>query len=137
MNTMTKTIAMMSTLLFSACAAGPEVSVVGCDYSGIKTVKVKFKRNSGISVSPPEVDVSAGELLRFRLIGNSARKVNIDGESGRGDWLDRESAGDSSRKDRNIYICVEESEIDPDNPYMYELVVDGVGRLDPAVRVRR
>jgi len=137
MNTMTKTIAIMSTLSISACATGPEATDVGCEYSRIETVKVKFKRNSGISVSTPEAVVTAGELLRFRLIGNSSRNVTIDGEIDRGEWLDSESAGNSSGKERNIYICVEESEVDPDNPYMYELIVEDVGRLDPAVRVRR
>ena len=136
MNTMTKTIAIMSTLLFSACAAGPKASDVGCEYEDIETVKVKFRRNNGISVSKPEAEVYAGDLLHFRLIGNSARKVTVDGESGRGAWLDRESAGNNSGNDRHIYICVEESEIDED-PYMYELIVEAVGRLDPAVRVRR
>jgi hypothetical protein len=108
---------------------------VGCEYGDIETVKVKFKKNSSISVSKPEVVVDAGNLLHFKLIGNSAREVTIEGESTRGDWLDRTSPGDSKDKDRDIYICVEESKIS-DDPYMYELIVDKVGRLDPAVRVR-
>lgn len=137
MNTITKTIAIMSTLLFSACTGGPEAMVEGCEKGRIETVKVKFKKNSGLSVSKPEAVVYPGDVLRFRLIGNSVRKVRIEGESGRGDWLDRESASDKSGKDRYIDICVEESKADPDNPYMYELIVDGVGRLDPAVRVKR
>lgn len=135
MKTVIGYLAVFGMLTSAGCTTGPETADVGCEYNDIETVKVSYKKNSKMSVSKEEVEVFAGDLLHFRLIGNSVRTVKIVGTNTRDKWLDATGPGDSSAKDRHIYICVENSKVSRD-PYTYEVVVDGVGRLDPAVRVR-
>jgi len=136
MKTVIGYLAVFSMLTSAGCVTGPETTDVECKYDDIETVKVKYKKNSNISVSKEKVEVFAGDLLHFRLIGNSARTVKIEGKEPRDKWLDKTSPGDKKDKDRHIYICVEESEVS-DDLYMYEVIIDGVGRLDPAVRVKK
>lgn len=97
---------------------------------------VKYLKNSKIDVSPPNLEVIQGDVVVYKIVGDRSRKVEIVGDAASG-WLDEEIAPNSGQGNiRFGYACVADEQ-DPNTPYTYKVVIDGVGELDPEVTVRR
>lgn len=123
-------------LVLGACAPLVPIDTIGCESSPRKPVQINYQRNSSISVDKPNLEVTQGDVIMYNVVGDRTRKVEIVGDVNSG-WLDDEIAPTSSGGNvRKGYACVDDEQ-DPDIPYTYKVVIDGVGELDPEVTVRR
>jgi len=135
-----------------------------CDGSSVTPINIKFAKNhmanettkngvTGIEVKPSKAKSHIGHLLRFHLIGDSNTKVTISGKKGDeypgSEWIteawkkraDKSGTHDDKSSYRFADVCVPDLDI-PEGPdgkktYGYNIVVDGIGTLDPEVTIKR
>ncbi|MDH3532222.1 MAG: hypothetical protein OEO82_04780 [Gammaproteobacteria bacterium] len=102
-------------------------------------MQINYQKNSSISVDKPNLEVTQGDAILYKVIGDRSRKVNFVGV-GDSSWLSTEVAANTgSGRIRFGYVCVDDMQDPTENtpPYTYKVVIDGVGELDPEVTVRR
>lgn len=103
-----------------------------CVDRSITPINIIFVKNNEIRVSPPNAPARPGDTLRFHLIGNPETRVTISGkESYAGsDWIEGEGMG-------RDFIEVPVDPKQEERIYGYNIVVDGIGTLDPEVTIKR
>ena len=114
----------------SGCAVGP--STPDCPDPPPTPITINFKKNSGITVSPPNARPYLGNVLKFNLVGDSGTLVTIEGKASDPDssWI----SGSGTKGP--IFVCVK-GDLEEERTYKYKITVDGVGILDPEVTIRR
>jgi hypothetical protein len=122
--------------LVSGCAVGP--TTANCVDPPMTKINIVFVKNNEIRVSPGNPRTYRGNVLRFKLTGDSGTNVTISGKASDPDsaWIKGSGMGGSF-----IFVCVE-PDLDFDSrleqkTYAYDIDVAGVGKLDPEVTVRR
>lgn len=85
---------------------------------------------AGIHVSPPLANGHKGGVLRFNLFGAFGTNVSVMGKPG---TLPDPSWISGSGSNLKFYVCVPPEQ--GDGYYRYNVVVDGIGVLDPIVRI--
>jgi hypothetical protein len=104
-----------------------------------RTVTLNHVRHASISVTNPVIDVCRGETIGIRVVPpvdpNRARS-SPGPENPSATWLDRESM-DGRRID--ILVPPPDAEDAPEvgEELKYTLTIDGVGTLDPTIRIIR
>jgi hypothetical protein len=82
------------------------------------------------------VDVRAGEAIDYRVKGKTAtfKATGTKGpDSARVDWLDATGIGDPVGEGKSHIVCVPADQ--KHGIYEYVIEIEGVGKLDPVVRV--
>ena len=135
---MKRIIWIVSVAWLGAGCAAPGPTTDECVDPPITPVNINFVKNSEIRVSPPNIPTWRGNVLRFKLTGNSATTVTVSGKSSdpAAAWIKGSGTGGGF-----IYVCVPpelDVPVDPgEKTYGYDIVVSGIGTLDPEVTVRR
>jgi len=128
---------LIMTFVFAACAPFQTIDTTDCEDAKQRQATVKYLKNSNIGVTPPNLEVTQGDAVIYKVIGDRSRKVNMVG-SGDSSWLSVEIAEDTgSGNIRFGYVCVDKEQEPVDSPYKYKVVIEGIGELDPEVTVRR
>ena len=125
------TMIMGAALILTGCAAhGPALK--NCTNPPISRITIIFTKNSEIRVSPPTKTTYQGNILRFKLTGESGTTVKVTGKSTGPDasWIEGDGLGGSF-----FDVCVDPAQAE--DTYGYNIEVVGVGTLDPRVIVRR
>lgn len=114
----------------SGCAVEPTTD--DCIDPPPTPITINFKKNSEIKVSPPNARPYLGNVLKFKLVGDSGTLVTIEGKASdpASSWIS------GSGKGEFIRVCVKKDLIE-ERTYKYKITVDGVGVLDPEVTIRR
>ena len=115
---------------------------------GIAQVNISYG-DSKLWVKPPVIDVTRKAEIRFqllpehsppdqaenakapRIVDNNARTVTITSQDDDAPWLTAEGSKNGNPKGY-LKVCVEGV---ADRTYKYDVEVEGVGKLDPRVRV--
>ena len=114
---------------------------ITCDGASLTPINIKFAKNdnamTGIEVKPSRALSHLGHKLQFHLNGDSETTVTISGKVSYpgSSWI----AGVGNGGD-HIDVCVPDLDIPKDpgeKTYGYNIVVYGVGTLDPEVTIRR
>ena len=135
---MKKLIAILGlALLGSGCETiGPTTD--DCVDPPMTPVNINFVKNSEIRVSPPNVPTRLGNVLKFKLTGDPETTVTVSGKASDPDaaWIKGSGKGGGF-----IYVCVRPgldipADLD-EKAFSYDIIVSGIGTLDPVVTVRR
>ncbi len=118
---------LFSMAALSACASMAPMGQHDCKNPGQIPINVKYG-DSELRVVPYMAHADPGDALRFKLDGNLGIKVTVAGKDARAAWI----KGDGSNK--FFFVCVPENQARGVN-YEYEVTVQGVGTLDPVVRI--
>lgn len=128
---------MLATAAFvSSCAYAPQM--LNCTDPRATRINIVFAKNDEIRVSPGNARTKLRKVLRFKLTGDPSRTVEVKGKASdpAASWI----AGSGNGGDY-IYICVDPDEVgDPGESgktFAYDIIIPGVGTLDPEVTVRR
>ena len=122
-------------VLFAGCAVLPQ-SVGSCSNPQRATpVNISYQKQNNlvkVQAAPHRIDADRGDLIRFNINGSLGVLVSVKGKATDPDasWI----AGNATAG--SFYVCVPMS-TNPNQVYSYEVDVDGIGFLDPEVRVRR
>ncbi len=122
--------------LVTGCAAPPQV--LNCSDPRATRINIVFAKNNEIRVSPGNANTKRGNVLRFKLTGDPARTVTVQGKASDPDasWISGSGNGGSF-----FWVCVDPNQVpDPGaggKTYSYDIIIPGVGELDPEVTVRR
>lgn len=122
------TILLGVTVILSGCAVGP--STGNCKNPPITNINITFVKNSEIKVVPPNANSRRGNVLRFKLTGDSSKTVNITGKTGDDSWINGTGSGGDF-----VLVCVDPNQAY--DTYEYKVDIPTVGFLDPEVTVRR
>jgi hypothetical protein len=104
----------------------------------ITPININFAKNDVIRVSPGAAEAHRGNVLRFKLTGDNEATVHIRGKESYPDssWIKGEGMGGEF-----FYVCVDPDleipEGQKEKTYGYDIVIPGVGTLDPMVIVKR
>jgi hypothetical protein len=135
MNTNRATVFLIALCLSGGCASvAPEDS--DCEGAKLRQITIVYQRNSKITVSPPKKDVDRGDAINYKVRGPEARPFKAKGTkapnaSASFAWLDATGSGDPSG--RSHIVCVPADQATGN--YEYVIEIEGVGTLDPVVRV--
>ncbi len=129
-------------LLSVACAPGITVPDGCAELGGRKSVTVKYGDGGITVVAMRNVKRTSVFIIKLKPTSNDYKdnKVTIDGKSvspgGAGvahpDWLDTSDAYNTRKK---FIYCTPEVPKDTKQDYKYSVEVDGVGMIDPRVKV--
>ena len=137
MNTFRVTVFLLALALSGGCASVvPEGLDLGCSGAQAKRINIVYKRHDSISVRPSKREVTRGEGIVFKVVGDKSRDFETRGTTGPGpfNWLDVTGTGGTERDPKYYFVCVDKDQIRGDYEYIIEIV--GVGILDPAVHVK-
>ena len=135
MNAIRTTVFLLALALSGGCTSfAPDGLDLPCRGKPETTIRISYKKNSGIEVKDPNVEVNPGEAIIYKVTGPIKRTFNAKGTSGPSSfgWLDKEN-GEGGPGGRKNYICVPDDQ--KDGEYTYEIEIVGVGTLDPKVQV--
>lgn len=122
----------LGTLLpLAGCAARAPLAA-GCGDVVAKKVTISYKRNNEIRVRPPERTIEQGQAIQFVFKGAAGTDVEVDGDTPNASWI--RASGKGSPGGSKNYVCVKINQAE--NSYKYNVTVDGIGTLDPVVRVK-
>ena len=134
---MKKTLLVIGAAAFvSGCVSVPEI--LSCTDPRATRINIVFAKNNEIRVSPGNANTRLRNVLRFKLTGDPARTVTVQGKPSdpAASWITGSGNGGDY-----IYICVDPDEVgDPGESgktFAYDIIIPGVGKLDPEVTVRR
>ena len=137
MNTIRMTIFLLALSLSGGCAS---VAPAGVDCAGasVKTIKINYKRHNNIMVVPPKLNVKPGDAIDYKVKGSASRTFKAKGTkapsaSASFAWLDKSGKGGTVGDGESHIVCVPANQ-DP-GEYEYLIEIEGVGTLDPVVRV--
>jgi hypothetical protein len=105
-----------------------------CDGKGRVDLDVRYG-DSKIDITP-KIDVGQGGEIIVRLKadkGYENTKVTFDGKTANDDWLNKEMTAGNGKK--QIWICVDPNQAPGE--YRFNVMVDGVGTIDPRAIVIR
>ncbi len=88
-----------------------------------------------IKITPKEIKIKRGRSIRFKVQGPDGHKVTISGKPAIGDpnkWI--QGTGKKAGANLFIPICVDPSQAPGD--YSYDVEIEGIGKIDPRVKVR-
>jgi hypothetical protein len=137
MNTIRTAVFLIALALSGGCASVvPEGLNLGCAGAEAKRINIVYKRHDSISVKPSIREVTRGEGIVFKVVGDKSRDFETRGTTGPGpfNWLDVTGTGGTERDPKYYFVCVDKDQIRGDYEYIIEIV--GVGILDPAVHVK-
>ena len=121
------TIVLGMTVFLSGCAVGPTTDE--CKDPPLTNINVIFKKHGEIRVVPPNANTKRGNVLRFKLTGDSSKTVNIVGKTAADAWINGTGSGGDF-----IFVCVKPNQAK--DTYEYKVDIPTVGVLDPEVTVR-
>ena len=129
---MKKTILILSTAAMVACAPPGKFvntnSANNCNGKGQVDLFVKYG-DSKIDVTP-KIDVGQGGEIIVKLKADKGfenTKVTFDGKTANDNWLDKVMTAGNGKK--QIWICVDPNQAPGE--YKYNVIVEGVGQIDP------
>ncbi len=136
MNTIRTTVFLLALSLSGGCATVvPEGMDLTCEGAKLRQINIVYQRHSKITVAPSVKDVNRGEAINYKVKGPKSRAFKARGTKGPSsaevDWLDATGSGEPSG--RSHIVCVPNDQ--ETGKYEYEFEIDGVGNLDPVVRV--
>lgn len=121
--------------ILGGCAALP-LSIGECSNpQGTTPINITYQQQNNmvkVQVAPNKVDVVRGDLIRFKINGTQGNLVSVSGKASDPDasWIVGNGTAGS------FYVCVPMDKV-VGQTYSYEVDVDGIGFLDPEVRVKR
>lgn len=121
--------------VLGGCAALPE-SIGTCTSPRQATpVVIGYTQQNNlvrVQAAPHRINVDRGDLIRFQINGSLGNLVSVSGKATDPDaaWITGNATSGS------FYVCVPMTTT-KEQVYSYEVDVDGIGFLDPEVRVRR
>jgi hypothetical protein len=126
---------LLTAAILGGCSVSP-VSIDGCPSpQRVTPINIGYQQQNNmvqIQVAPNHAEVDRGDLIRFKVNGNLGKTVTVSGKATDPDasWI----AG--SATSGHFDICVTTDKI-VNQTYSYMVEVDGIGILDPEVRVKR
>ena len=97
----------------------------GCANPGYKQINI-VRGDSQIVITPHQKDVYAGDALRFNLTGPGSQTVTVAPKNAANSWPNFSSSS-------TVVLCVPAGTLS--GIYKYEVTVNGVGYIDPIVRI--
>jgi hypothetical protein len=122
-------------VILGGCAALPN-SIGTCTNPQRATpVVISYAQQNNmvrVQAAPFRIEADRGDLIRFQIAGSSGNLVSVSGKATDPDaaWITGNATSGS------FYVCVPMTTTEG-QVYSYEVDVDGIGFLDPEVRVRR
>lgn len=129
-------LAIGAAVLVSGCESIPKI--VNCPDARSSKINIVFVKNNEIRVSPGNANARRGDVLRFKLTGDPAKTVTVQGKASDpgSSWISGGGNGGDV-----FYVCVDPNKVpDPGikgKTYSYDIIIPDVGVLDPEVTVRR
>jgi hypothetical protein len=131
---MTRTMIALALMALMAGCASLDRSPTACKD---RTVVLNYARGSiGINPNDYVIDMCPGYSVRVKLVGPGVKtggartKEKLENNPHPARWLNRTNVdGDF------ILIEVPEAGVQPNEAYSYNIYVDGIGMLDPVIRI--
>jgi hypothetical protein len=122
-------------VVLSGCAALPQSIGTCVEPQRVRSVNITYQQQINmvkVQVAPHRVEANSGDLIRFKINGTLGKLVSVKGKATDPDaaWIVGNATAGS------FYVCVPMI-AEPTQLFSYEVDVDGIGFLDPEVRVRR
>jgi len=121
--------------VISGCTTFPSIIGECSDPQNVTPVNITYQQQNNmvkLQVAPNKIDVDRGDLIRFKINGSLGKLVSVSGKVSdpAASWITGNGTAGS------FYVCVENDKV-PNQTYKYKVEVEGIGYLDPEVRVRR
>jgi len=121
--------------IVGGCAAIPRTIGTCTDPQHTTPVNISYQQQNNmvkVQAAPHRAEADRGDLIRFKINGSLGKLVSVNGKAS-----DPEAAWiTGNATDGSFYVCVPMT-ANGMQTYSYEVHVDGIGFLDPEVRVRR
>jgi hypothetical protein len=126
-----KLIGILACALISYGCAAPQI-VDNCSGNSSPPIIISYQQQENmvkLQTAPNMTKVDKGKYIQFKIISNLGKDVTVEGKDQKSNWL----AGGSSGSD--FFVCVGDTTVKGET-YEFKVRVEGIGMLDPAVRIR-